>query len=87
MIYFNTDVIHFSSDCVYSGNRKLKDGGYTETDTPDADDTYGLTKRLGTPEYGMTLRTSFIGHENRESPREDARIPAAFICYLSNKYV
>ena len=42
-------VIHFSTDCVFSGER----GGYAETDTPDARDLYGRSKLLGEPGYGI----------------------------------
>jgi dTDP-4-dehydrorhamnose reductase len=54
-------VIHFSTDCVFSGRR----GGYTESDETDATDLYGRTKQLGelTTENALTLRTSFIGRE------------------------
>jgi dTDP-4-dehydrorhamnose reductase len=54
-------VIHFSTDCVFSGNK----GNYTESDAPDADDLYGKTKHLGelTDDHTVTLRTSFIGRE------------------------
>ena len=63
-------LVCFSSDCVYTGKRDLKDGGYKECDKPDAiDDIYAMTKALGEPAYGMTLRTSFIGHEDRTTPR------------------
>jgi dTDP-4-dehydrorhamnose reductase len=52
-------LIHISTDCVFSGKR----GGYSEADTPDPVDLYGLSKLLGevgtTPH--LTLRTSFIG--------------------------
>jgi dTDP-4-dehydrorhamnose reductase len=54
-------LIHFSTDCVFSGNK----GGYMEEDFPDASDIYGRTKLLG--EVGgsnqLTIRTSIIGHE------------------------
>lgn len=54
-------VIHFSTDCVFSGRK----GGYTEHDDADATDLYGRSKLLG--EIGhdneLTLRTSFIGRE------------------------
>lgn len=54
-------LIHISTDCVFKGDR----GGYRETDTADATDTYGRTKLLG--EVGtpgcLTLRTSIIGLE------------------------
>jgi len=54
-------VIHFSTDCVFSGRR----GGYTEEDVPDAEDLYGRTKFLGetAAENAVTLRTSIIGRE------------------------
>lgn len=55
-------LIHFSSDCVFSGSR----GGYRETDFPDADDLYGRSKYLGEVvdcPHAITLRTSIIGHE------------------------
>lgn len=54
-------VIHFSTDCVFSGNR----GGYTEDDPSDAEDLYGKSKHLGeaTAENALTLRTSIIGRE------------------------
>lgn len=54
-------VIHFSTDCVFSGSR----GGYTEADDSDADDLYGKSKFLGevATENALTLRTSIIGRE------------------------
>jgi dTDP-4-dehydrorhamnose reductase len=57
--------IHFSTDCVFSGRR----GMYSETDTPDAEDLYGLTKLLGevSEPHCFTLRTSLIGHELERS--------------------
>lgn len=57
----NARLIHPSTDCVYSG----KKGNYTEEDTPDARDLYGLSKLLGEVDYpnAITLRTSIIGHE------------------------
>ena len=36
----NIRLIHFSTDCVFSG----KGGNYFETDKPDAIDLYGRTK-------------------------------------------
>jgi len=53
--------IHFSTDCVFSGERGL----YTELDYPDASDLYGRSKLLGEVSYDntITLRTSIIGHE------------------------
>jgi dTDP-4-dehydrorhamnose reductase len=54
-------VIHFSTDCVFSGRRGL----YTEEDASDAGDLYGRTKFLGEvmAENALTLRTSIIGRE------------------------
>ena len=54
-------LIHLSTDCVFSG----KGGLYKEDDVPDAQDLYGVSKRLGEVNYPhtVTLRTSIIGHE------------------------
>ena len=56
-----TRLVHFSTDCVFSG----KTGGYRESDTPDPVDLYGHTKLLGELQDppGLTLRTSIIGLE------------------------
>lgn len=53
--------IHFSTDCVFLGNK----GNYTEQDLPDANDIYGKSKILGELNYPntVTIRTSIIGHE------------------------
>jgi dTDP-4-dehydrorhamnose reductase len=58
---WNGRLIHFSTDCVFSGAR----GNYTETDPSDATDLYGRTKLLGEVSTGraLTLRTSIIGRE------------------------
>jgi dTDP-4-dehydrorhamnose reductase len=54
-------VIHFSTDCVFSGKR----GWYTEEDPSDAEDLYGKTKFLGevATANALTFRTSIIGRE------------------------
>jgi dTDP-4-dehydrorhamnose reductase len=54
-------LIHFGTDCVFTGSK----GGYDEESLPDATDLYGLTKLLGEVkgENCLTLRTSIIGHE------------------------
>lgn len=58
---FGARLIHFSTDCVFSGSK----GFYDEGDYPDAYDLYGRTKYLGEVGYQncITLRTSIIGHE------------------------
>lgn len=59
---WNGRLIHFSSDCVFSGRR----GGYTEADPSDAEDLYGRSKYLGEvidAPHAVTLRTSIIGRE------------------------
>jgi dTDP-4-dehydrorhamnose reductase len=54
-------MIHFSTDCVFSG----KKGNYLESDQSDAEDLYGRTKFLGEVSYPhtVTLRSSIIGRE------------------------
>ena len=54
-------LVHFSTDCVFSGRK----GKYKPTDTPDADDVYGRTKYLGELEGDgcVTIRSSIIGRE------------------------
>jgi dTDP-4-dehydrorhamnose reductase len=54
-------VIHFSTDCVFRGDR----GGYTESERPDVGDLYGRSKACGELDYArhLTLRTSIIGFE------------------------
>jgi len=58
-------LIHFSTDCVFSGQK----GMYKEEDFADASDIYGRTKFLGEVRYPntITLRTSIIGHEINSS--------------------
>ena len=54
-------LIHFSSDCVFSGEK----GFYSEKDNPDPNDIYGKSKLLGEldNENIITIRKSVIGHE------------------------
>lgn len=57
----NLRLIHFSTDCVFSGRK----GMYTEDDISDAEDLYGRTKFLGevSGPGSLTVRTSIIGRE------------------------
>ena len=57
----NARVIHFSTDCVFSGRK----GQYTEADRSDAEDLYGKSKYLGEihDKHCVTLRSSVIGLE------------------------
>lgn len=54
-------VVHFSTDCVYRGDR----GRYREDEPADAEDLYGRSKACGEVAYGrhLTLRTSIVGFE------------------------
>ena len=58
--HYSSRLIHLSSDGVFSG----KKGMYIEADQPDAQDIYGLSKRLGEVDnkHSITIRTSLIGH-------------------------
>ena len=53
------NVIHISTDCVFSGRQ----GGYIESDLCDSIDDYGKTKSLGEHSSLTTIRTSLIGEE------------------------
>jgi dTDP-4-dehydrorhamnose reductase len=66
------NLIHITTDCVYSGNRLnesgvfpafAKRGNYSENDLHDAQDIYGRTKSLGEPQLATVIRTSIIGEE------------------------
>lgn len=54
-----TQVIHMSTDCVFSGKR----GEYTEDDLPDGETFYDRSKALGEldDEKNITLRNSIVG--------------------------
>ena len=58
----NAKLIHMSTDCVFSGNKKSP---YLETDERDGEDTYAKTKALGEviSENHLTIRTSVVGPE------------------------
>lgn len=56
----NSNLIHITTDCVFSG----KKGKYVESDLHDALDDYGKSKSLGEcSSEAMVLRTSIIGEE------------------------
>jgi dTDP-4-dehydrorhamnose reductase len=60
--FFDTRLIHVSTDCVFSGRK----GMYKESDPSDAEDLYGKSKFIGElvdMSHVVTLRTSIIGHE------------------------
>ncbi len=61
-----TRLIHFSTDCIFSGAKDSREA-YTLNDACDPVDLYGHSKLLGeVDEEGcLTLRTSFIGPELR----------------------
>ena len=54
-------LIHFSSDCVFSGEK----GNYLDESIPDATDLYGLSKSRGEvkSKNSLTIRCSIIGRE------------------------
>ncbi|WP_327082925.1 SDR family oxidoreductase [Photobacterium kishitanii] len=58
---YNAKLIHFSTDCVFSGDQ----GMYGNDAEANSTDLYGRSKALGEISYGnhLTLRTSIIGHE------------------------
>ena len=60
-----TQVIHMSTDCVFSG----KKGNYTETDLRDGETFYDRTKALGELEdnKNITMRTSIVGPDMNEN--------------------
>lgn len=55
----DTQVIHMSTDCVFSGKR----GSYTESDFRDGESFYDRSKALGEldDEKNVTLRSSIVG--------------------------
>jgi dTDP-4-dehydrorhamnose reductase len=65
----NAKLIHISTDCVFSGDKKES---YVETDEKDGRGVYAKTKGLGEVVNGknLTLRTSVIGPELRNDGEE-----------------
>jgi dTDP-4-dehydrorhamnose reductase len=56
-------LIHISTNCVFHGDKPY----CKEEDPLTALDTYGKTKGLGEPSYGVVLRSSIIGPEKHSS--------------------
>lgn len=65
----NTKLIHISTDCVFSGDKKEP---YVESDEKDGLDTYAKAKGLGEiiNDTHLTLRTSVVGPELKEDGEE-----------------
>lgn len=65
----NAKLIHISTDCVFSGNKKEP---YLENDDKDGKDTYAKTKGLGEiiSDKHLTLRTSVVGPELKTDGEE-----------------
>ncbi len=51
-------MIHFSTDCIFSGRKKTP---YHKNDPCDADDDYGVSKYLGESANQILFRTSIFG--------------------------
>lgn len=59
----NINFVHATTDCIYSGDK----GMYTEEDSMDVDDIYGVTKALGESDKATNIRVSIIGEELHQS--------------------
>ena len=61
----DTQIIHMSTDCVFSG----KTGGYTEDSVPDGTLFYDKSKAMGEldDKKNITLRNSIVGPDIKES--------------------
>lgn len=66
LVKLGPPVIHASTDCVFSGNRRRP---YDEMDEPDAIDPYGRTKAAGEAPGAIVLRCSLVGPECRSPAR------------------
>ena len=58
---WNACLIHFSTDCVFSGER----GNYSEQDPSDAQDLYGKTKFLGESEPRKRVDPPYVDYRPR----------------------
>lgn len=61
----DTQVIHMSTDCVFSGNK----GGYTESSLRDGESFYDRSKALGeiVDQKNITLRNSIVGPDIKQN--------------------
>lgn len=61
----NTQIIHMSTDCVFSGKR----GAYSENDYRDGDSFYDRSKALGElkDSKNLTLRNSIVGPDTKSA--------------------
>ena len=68
-IKINAKLIHMSTDCVFSGNKKTP---YVETDIKDGQDFYAISKGLGEiiNNEHLTIRTSVVGPELKSNGTE-----------------
>jgi len=57
------NMIHISTDCVYSGH----DGNYSEDDEHDDQNIYGISKSRGEPINCTVIRASIIGENKNNS--------------------
>lgn len=77
-----SQVIHISTDCVFSG----REGNYKDCDVKNALDTYGMTKNLGelVNDSDITLRTSIIGPELKMSGEG---LLHWFLCHRNDRFL
>lgn len=66
---FNFKLMHISTDCVYSGNKKQP---YVENDFKDGNTVYARTKALGevVDKLNLTIRTSVVGPDIKSNGGE-----------------
>jgi dTDP-4-dehydrorhamnose reductase len=76
-------LIHISTDCCFSGSK----GCYSEEDTPDPEDMYGLSKAAGEPENCSVIRTSVIGEGDfKKSLIEWVKSQKEINAYINHKW-
>lgn len=66
---YQIQLIHITTDCVFSGKKNPDVPSYDETSSHDDDSLYGVSKSLGEPQQACVIRTSIIGeeHTNKQS--------------------